>query len=205
MRLGELLGEIVCGIDEAGRGPLAGPVCAAAVILDSKSPIEGVRDSKQLTSKNRDELAPLIRERARAWAIGWADVEEIDQLNIRQANLLAMSRAYSGLSVRPSRALVDGDDPPNLGCQVTCIVGGDVTIAAISAASILAKTARDALMLQLDEWYPGYGFAKHKGYGVPEHLDALRRLGPCPAHRKSWRPVREAMEQHAPAMRRAAG
>ena len=186
--------KIVCGIDEAGRGPLAGPVCAAAVILDPARPIEGLNDSKQLSEKRRDALAPLIRERAMAWALGWASVEEIDEINIRQANFRAMCRAFEGLGIRPMHALVDGKDPPPLGCKVTCIIGGDALEPAISAASILAKTARDALMVELCAQYPGYGFSQHKGYGSAMHLEALRRLGPSPAHRRTFAPVRALLE-----------
>lgn len=186
--------EIVCGIDEAGRGPLAGPVCAAAVILDPKRPIEGLNDSKQLSEKRRDALAPLIREHAIAWAIGWASVEEIDEINIRQANFRAMARAFSGLSVKPSLALVDGKDPPPLACKVTTIIGGDALEPCISAASILAKTARDARMVELCAQYPGYGFSKHKGYGSAAHMEALKRLGPSPAHRRTFAPVRALLD-----------
>lgn len=186
--------EIICGIDEAGRGPLAGPVCAAAVVLDPARPIAGLNDSKQLSEKRRDTLAPLIRERAAAWSIGWASVEEIDALNIRQANFLAMRRAFDGLGLKPSLALVDGKDPPPLGCKVTCIIGGDALEPTISAASILAKTARDAVMVDLCAKYPGYGLAKHKGYGSAAHLEALRKLGPSPAHRRTFAPVRALIE-----------
>jgi len=186
--------EIICGVDEAGRGPWAGPVCAGAVILDPQRPIPGLADSKKLSEARRDTLAIEIKAHAAAWAIGWASVEEIDRLNIRQANFLAMSRAVSGLAKRPTLALVDGKDPPPLGCRVTCIIGGDALEPAISAASILAKTARDAVMLELELAHPGYGFGKHKGYGVPVHMEALQRLGPCPAHRMSFRPVREAVK-----------
>jgi len=186
--------EIICGIDEAGRGPLAGPVCAAAVILDPARPIAGLNDSKQLTEKRRDALAPLIRERAAAWAIGWASVEEIDAINIRQANFRAMRRACEGLGLTPTLALVDGKDPPPLACKVTCIIGGDALEPAISAASILAKTARDAAMVELCARYPGYGLSKHKGYGSAAHLEALRRLGPSPAHRRTFAPVRALIE-----------
>lgn len=186
--------EIICGIDEAGRGPLAGPVCAAAVILDPKRPIEGLNDSKQLSEKRRDALAPLIRERSIAWAIGWASVEEIDEFNIRQANFKAMRRAFDGLGVRPTHALVDGKDPPPISCRITCIVGGDALEPAISAASVLAKTARDARMVELDAIHPGYGLAKHKGYGSAEHMEALRRLGPSPVHRRTFAPVRILLE-----------
>lgn len=188
--------EIICGIDEAGRGPLAGPVCAAAVILDLARPIDGLNDSKQLSEKRRDALAPLIRERSLGWAVGWASVEEIDRLNIRQANFLAMRRAFEGLGLRPTLALVDGKDPPPLGCKVTCIIGGDALEPAISAASILAKTARDAEMVDLCAKYPGYGLSKHKGYGSAAHLEALRKLGPSPAHRRTFAPVRALIEAH---------
>lgn len=186
--------EIVCGIDEAGRGPLAGPVCAAAVVLDPKRPIEGLNDSKQLSEKRRDALAPLIQDRAIAWAIGWASVEEIDAVNIRQANFLAMKRAFAGLAVKPTHALVDGNDPPPISCKVTTIIGGDALEACISAASILAKTARDALMVELCAQYPGYGFSKHKGYGSAAHMEALKRLGPSPVHRRTFAPVRALLE-----------
>jgi ribonuclease HII len=186
--------EIVCGIDEAGRGPLAGPVCAAAVVLDPDRTIEGLNDSKQLTEKRRDALAVLIRERALAWGIGWASVEEVDTLNIRQANLVAMRRAFEALAMRPTHALVDGNDPPPLGCKVTSIIGGDAKEACISAASILAKTARDAHMVELCARYPGYGFSRHKGYGSAAHLEALRQLGPSPVHRRSFAPVRALID-----------
>ncbi len=185
--------EIICGIDEAGRGPLAGPVVAAAVILDKKRRINGLNDSKQLTEERRDILAVRIKQRAFAWGVGVATVEEIDTLNIRQANLLAMKRAFAQLGVQPTHVLVDGNDPPPIACKVTCIVGGDALEACISAASILAKTHRDAMMVELCAQYPGYGFSQHKGYGVAAHLDALKRLGPSPAHRRSFRPVREAL------------
>ena len=185
--------EIICGIDEAGRGPLAGPVCAAAVVLDPARPIAGLNDSKQLSEKKRDTLAPLIRERALAWAVGWASVEEIDEHNIRQANFLAMKRAFKGLGLAPTLALVDGKDPPPLSCKVTCIIGGDALEPAISAASILAKTSRDALMVDLCAQYPGYGFSQHKGYGSASHMEALRRLGPSPAHRRTFAPVRDLL------------
>lgn len=185
--------EIVCGIDEAGRGPLAGPVCAAAVVLDPARPIMGLNDSKQLSEKKRDTLAPLIREYALAWSVGWASVEEIDEYNIRQANFLAMKRAFKGLRISPTHALVDGKDPPPLSCRITCIIGGDALEPAISAASILAKTARDAVMVDLCAQYPGYGFSQHKGYGSVSHIEALRRLGPSPVHRRTFAPVREML------------
>ena len=184
--------EIVCGVDEAGRGPLAGPVFAAAVILNPARRIRGLADSKTLTADVRETLAQRIRERAIAFSIAHATVEEIDRLNIRQANLAAMRRAVEGLGVRPTLALVDGNDPPALACRVEAIIGGDARHAAISAASILAKVARDAVMTALEEAHPGYGFAAHKGYSVKAHLDALQRLGPCPHHRMSFAPVRAA-------------
>jgi ribonuclease HII len=183
------------GVDEAGRGPLAGPVYAAAVILDPARPIDGLADSKQLTAGRRAQLAPLIRERSLAWHVAWADVEEIDCLNILGATLLAMRRAVSGLSLRPALVQVDGNRLPQLvdlcGCVET-VVGGDQSIAAISAASILAKQARDVLMLQLDAAYPGYQLHVHKGYPTSFHRQALARLGPSPQHRLSFAPVREA-------------
>lgn len=185
----------LAGVDEAGRGPLAGPVYAAAVILDPLRRIRGLRDSKELTAEQRAELAPLICARALAWHIAWADVEEIDCLNILGATLLAMRRAVVGLQQRPTLVLVDGDRLPAVGdCCVHCetVVGGDATVEAISAASILAKHARDALMPQLDAAYPGYQLHTHKGYATPTHLDALARLGPSPQHRLSFAPVREA-------------
>lgn len=184
--------SLVCGVDEAGRGPLAGPVCAGAVILDPTRPIEGLADSKRLSARARERLAAEIAERALTWAVGWASVEEIDRFNIRQANFLAMRRAVEGLSLKPQLALVDGHDPPPFACAVRCIVGGDASEPVISAASILAKTHRDAHMEQLDLLHPGYGLALHKGYGTRAHLEALARLGPSPAHRMSFRPVREA-------------
>lgn len=188
---------VVCGIDEAGRGPLAGPVVAAAVILDPCKPrIRGMTDSKQLSEADRHAMALKIRERAIAWGVGLATVAEIDAINIRQANFLAMRRALEALMAMgglPTLALVDGNDPPPLGIKVRCIIGGDGLEACISAASILAKTARDARMVELCAIYPAYGFSKHKGYGVPLHMKALRELGPCPEHRMSFAPVRESV------------
>lgn len=184
--------RLVCGIDEAGRGPLAGPVCAAAVILDATGPIPGLGDSKTLSARTRERLAGEIMHRALAWGVGWASVEEIDRLNIRQANFLAMARAVEALSLPPDLALVDGNDPPPLQCPVRCLVGGDASEPAISAASILAKTRRDAHMQELEGLHPGYGFGAHKGYGTAAHLEALRRLGPSPVHRMSFAPVRAA-------------
>jgi ribonuclease HII len=184
---------LICGVDEAGRGPLAGPVSAAAVILDEKNPIEGLADSKKLSEKKRDLLAPVIRERALAWAVAWAEPAEIDSLNILQATLLAMRRAVEALPIRPGQVLVDGLYCPQTGIPSEAIVKGDSKVAAISAASILAKTARDELMLQLHEQYPHYGFADHKGYPTAAHLAALREHGVSPVHRRSFRPVRELL------------
>jgi ribonuclease HII len=184
---------LVCGVDEAGRGPLAGPVSAAAVILDPDQPIAGLADSKKLSEAQRDRLAPQIRERALAWAVAYAEVDEIDRLNILQATLLAMRRAVLALPVRPRQMLVDGLYCPDTGIPGTAIVQGDSKVAAISAASILAKTARDALMLELHASYPQYGFASHKGYPTAAHLAALREHGVSAVHRKSFRPVRELL------------
>jgi ribonuclease HII len=190
-----MLTEILAGVDEAGRGPLAGPVYAAAVVLDPARPIEGLRDSKQLTAARRAELAQLIRARALAFQIAWADVEEIDALNILGATLLAMRRAVLGLAVRPQLVLVDGNRLPHLAdcCgRAEAVVKGDALIAAISAASILAKEARDSLMPALERAYPGYQLTDCKGYPTPGHLAALTRLGPSPVHRMSFEPVRRA-------------
>jgi ribonuclease HII len=189
---------IICGVDEAGRGPLAGPVSAAAVILDAENPIEGLADSKKLSEKQRDRLAPIIRERALAWAVAYADVEEIDRLNILQATLLAMRRAVLALDVRPQQVLVDGLYCPQIDIPSQAIVKGDSKVAAISAASILAKTARDELMLQLHEQYPHYGFAGHKGYPTAAHLAALREYGVSEVHRKSFAPVRKLLFTSVP-------
>ncbi|GIK86996.1 MAG: ribonuclease HII [Betaproteobacteria bacterium] len=183
---------LVAGVDEAGRGPLAGPVVAAAVILDPARQVRGLRDSKVLSPERREELAVRIRERAIAWATGSADVAEIDRLNILHATMLAMRRAVEALGVVPEEALVDGNRCPALACRTRAIVKGDRDVKAISAASILAKTARDALLVELDRAYPQYGFAQHKGYGTPEHLAALQRHGPCPLHRRSFAPVAQA-------------
>lgn len=185
---------IVAGVDEAGRGPLAGPVVAAAVILDPRRPIPGLADSKTLSPARRQELAERIRANALAWALGRAEVEEIDRINILRASLLAMQRAVAALALAPSLVLVDGNRAPALSCPVRTIVRGDVTQPAISAASILAKVARDAEMCALDRCYPGYGFARHKGYPTPEHLEALRQLGACPIHRRSYASVQARLE-----------
>ncbi len=187
---------LVAGIDEAGRGPLAGPVCAAAVILDPNRPIEGLNDSKKLTAKKREALAPLIKERALAWCISWATVEEIDSLNILQATMLAMTRAVEGLQVKPELILVDGNrTPKNLPAPASAIVKGDAKVAAIAAASILAKTARDAKMVELDAVYPGYGFAKHAGYGTAQHMAAIETLGITPEHRRTFEPVKSMVKK----------
>ena len=189
----DLFGNLTCGVDEAGRGPWAGPVTAAAVILDPAKPIEGLTDSKKLSEAKREALAPLIRERALAWCVAHASVEEIDRLNIREATFLAMRRSVEGLQHAPSLALIDGNAlPGGLACEARAIVKGDLKEPAISAASILAKTVRDALMLELDAAHPGYGLGKHKGYGTAAHAEALTRLGPAPCHRMSFAPVRKA-------------
>lgn len=182
--------EIICGIDEAGRGPWAGPVTAGAVILDARQPIEGLTDSKKLSEKKRQALEPLIKAHATAWGLGWASPEEIDALNIRQANHLAMRRAVEAMGLAPSAIIIDGNDVPDaLPCAARAIVKGDLTEPCISAASILAKTARDRVMVEMDDAYPGYGFAAHKGYGTKVHSDALTQLGPCDIHRMSFKPV----------------
>jgi ribonuclease HII len=183
---------LIAGIDEAGRGPLAGPVVAAAVILDPSRRVRGLRDSKVMTPERREEVAVDIRAKAIAWAVAASDVGEIDAMNILRATLLAMRRAVQGLSIQPLEALVDGDHCPDLGCRAYAIIKGDRDVPAISAASIIAKTTRDAMLVTLDREYPMYGFARHKGYGTPEHLAALDMHGPCPHHRKSFAPVLQA-------------
>lgn len=185
----------VAGVDEAGRGPLAGPVAAAAVILRAAAPIPGLRDSKQLSAARRESLAIQIRAAAVAWAMGWADTDEIDRMNILQASLLAMQRAVRALRVAPNRVLVDGNVCPQLTCPVRAVVQGDRSVAAISAASILAKVERDALMCRLDVEFPVYGFAIHKGYPTTAHLQALAIHGPCRIHRRSFEPVRRLLER----------
>lgn len=177
----------VCGIDEAGCGPLAGPVYAAAVILDPNDPIEGLNDSKKLTEKKREALFPEIQKRARAWAIASASAREIDEINILQARLLAMRRAVELLDIRPDYAMVDGNRDPKIpGVPSLLIIGGDGKSASIGAASILAKVARDHTMLELDERYPQYRFARHKGYPTKLHVEKLLEFGPCPEHRQSF-------------------
>jgi ribonuclease HII len=187
----------VAGVDEAGRGPLAGPVVAAAVILDPSRPIDGLADSKKLSAARREQLADDIRQCAIAWAVAWADRAEIDALNILSATMLAMRRSIIGLRVEPSAVLVDGNRLPDLRFNARqirgeAIVGGDSKVAAISAASIIAKTTRDRIMVDLDHLYPDYEFARHKGYGTEVHRQHLQRFGPCEHHRRSFAPVRVA-------------
>lgn len=191
MRLERAAPAPVCGVDEAGRGPWAGPVTAAAVILGA--PISGLDDSKTLSARQREDLEPVIKARARAWAVGFASPEEIGRLNILGATGLAMRRAVEALGLLPAFALVDGNYAFVLPCPVRPVVRGDSICASIAAASILAKTARDRLMMEMDALHPGYGFASHKGYGVPEHAAALERLGPCPIHRMTFAPIRRLL------------
>lgn len=183
----------IAGVDEAGRGPLAGPVIAAAVILDPEQPVSGLADSKMLSAIKREQLAEEIYDKSIAWAVCRADVSEIDSLNILQASLLAMRRAVMALTVRPNLVLVDGLHSPVLDCQVKAIVRGDRKIPSISAASIIAKVARDREMIELDNQYPGYGFAVHKGYPTKAHLHALEQLGVSPIHRRSYAPVKRLL------------
>jgi ribonuclease HII len=187
-------GDLIAGVDEAGRGPLAGEVVAAAVILDPKRPIMGLTDSKALTARRREQLSELIKQEALSWCIASATVEEIDKLNILQASLLAMRRAVAGLSVVPEFCQIDGNKmPAGLPCPGEAIVKGDLLVPAIGAASILAKVQRDADMVALDHQYPQYGFARHKGYPTPVHLAALKAYGVIPAHRRSYAPVRSVL------------
>ena len=188
-----ILERAVAGIDEAGRGPLAGPVVAGAVILNRHKVIEGLKDSKKLTARRRAELAGAIRQHAVAWSVAWADAAEIDSLNILEATLLAMRRAILGLPVKPHYVQIDGNRLPELtfgGERIDgeAIVGGDATNAAISAASIVAKVCRDQIMVEMDRIYPNYGFARHKGYGTADHRERIERFGPCQQHRRSFRP-----------------
>jgi ribonuclease HII len=185
--------DIVCGVDEAGRGPLAGPVFAAAVILHPQRPIEGLRDSKKLSAERRNELAPLIKQHALAWAIAECSHEEIDNINILQATMLAMRRAVEALATVPTVALIDGNRSPVMMIRCCPIIEGDDKVHAISAASILAKTARDAALVSLHALYPEYGFDQHKGYGTALHLERLREHGACPVHRRSFAPVRAVL------------
>jgi ribonuclease HII len=193
---------LVAGVDEAGRGPLAGPVVAAAVILDPRRRIRGIRDSKVIEPQERAELAVKIRASAIAWSVAWADVEEIDALNILEATHLAMRRALIGLRVQPAHVQIDGNRCPSftglpLSCSFEAIIDGDALRSCIGAASILAKVRRDEMMIELDALFPGYGFASHKGYSTPQHYEALDRYGPTPIHRRSFEPTRVALEKFA--------
>jgi ribonuclease HII len=185
----------LCGVDEAGRGPLAGPVTAAAVMLDPERPIDGLRDSKKLSAAARERLADAIRERAAAWCVAEASAAEIDQLNILQATMLAMQRAVAGLGRPPDEVMVDGNRCPNWAWRSQAVVKGDDKVAAIAAASILAKTDRDRFMCRLHDEYPAYGFAQHMGYGTAAHLAALKAHGACPQHRRSFGPVKLVLDQ----------
>ncbi|MEO1552834.1 MAG: ribonuclease HII [Pseudomonadota bacterium] len=186
--------DLICGVDEAGRGPWAGPVTAAAVILHPAKPISGLTDSKKISEKKRFALEPEIKAKAAFWSVAHAEPDEIDQLNIREATFLAMQRAISGLSIAPTKIMIDGNAlPRNLPAPAEAIIKGDLKEPAISAASILAKTERDRLMEAYNQTYPGYGFAGHKGYGTAAHSEALRTLGACPIHRTSFAPVRKVM------------
>lgn len=182
-----------CGVDEAGAGPLCGDVVAAAVVLDPARPIEGLNDSKKLTEKRREALYDEILAKAADFAIARSTVEEIDDINILNARMLAMTRAVEGLGDKPDHALIDGNKLPELDMDATAIIKGDSQVMAIAAASILAKVTRDREMLEMEEQYPGYGFAKHKGYGTKAHLEALQALGPCAIHRRSYAPVKKLL------------
>lgn len=190
---------LIAGVDEAGRGPLAGPVVAAAVILDARAPIQGLADSKQLSPRRREQLFDEIRAKALCCSIAQASVEEIDRLNILQATLLAMQRAVKGLRLKPHKVLVDGNRLPSLEVLAEAVVSGDALIPAISAASILAKVTRDHLLDELHVLHPGYGFDRHKGYGTAQHLLALQTLGPLAVHRRSFSPVARAFQRQADA------
>lgn len=190
--------SLLCGVDEAGRGPLAGAVFAAAVVLDPAHPIRGLADSKVLAESVREKLAVRIKARAIAWAVASASVQEIDAINILRASLLAMRRAVEALGMEPDEVFVDGLHTPDIAFKCRAIVRGDSLVRAISAASILAKTARDAQMIELDQRYPGYGFANHKGYFTPEHAAALKLFGPCEIHRRSFEPVRILLQPDLP-------
>lgn len=197
MRYGCAL-RLTAGVDEAGRGPLAGPVVAAAVILAPGTRLNGLADSKLLPPEVRERIARRIRARCLGWGVGWADAAEVDALNILQATLLAMRRALLALPTPPEHVVVDGDRCPAtsgfaFNCSIEAVVRGDGCIASVSAASIIAKVTRDAFMRGLDDRYPGYGLAQHKGYGTPEHLEALRRLGPSPVHRRTFAPVQSSL------------
>ena len=198
LTLEKLCAQPVCGVDEAGRGPWAGPVAAAAVILKPGTRLKGLDDSKKLTFETRERLEAQIKVKAVAWSVAFASVEEIAELNILHATGLAMCRAIEALEVAPAFALVDGNYPFKLPCEIRTVVGGDGLSASIAAASILAKQARDRLMVEMDAEWPGYGFASHKGYHAPAHVEALKRLGPCPIHRSSFAPIRELLAQQMP-------
>ncbi|MCF6193386.1 MAG: ribonuclease HII [Kangiellaceae bacterium] len=187
--------RLIAGVDEVGRGPLAGAVVAAAVILDPDNPIEGLTDSKKLSEKKREYLSVLIKERALSWSLGRAEPEEIDKINILQASLLAMSRAVAGLSIQPQHCLIDGNRCPELSCTTEAIVKGDLKIESIGAASIIAKVARDNEMKELDKKYPGYGLAQHKGYPTKAHILAIQNLGVVDIYRKSFAPVRKVLSR----------
>ncbi|MDK2796880.1 MAG: ribonuclease [Tepidiphilus sp.] len=189
------MSRLICGVDEAGRGPLAGPVVAAAVILPPGTSLSGLNDSKKLSPRQRERLAAEIRATALAWAVAEASAAEIDAWNILRSTLRAMARAVAALPLTPDEVLVDGNQAPALEVPVRTIIGGDALEPAIMAASILAKTHRDARLVALEARHPGYGFARHKGYGTAAHLAALARLGPCPEHRRSFAPVRAALER----------
>ena len=177
---------LICGVDEAGRGPLAGPVCASAVILPAEADLPGLNDSKKLSEKKREQLFPEIQRIALAWSVAFATVEEIEERNILGATMLAMNRAIAGLSLRPELALIDGNRNKEIEMPSRCVAHGDARCASIAAASILAKVSRDHLMVELSREYPQYGFEQHKGYGTRAHYEALREYGPCPAHRPSF-------------------
>ena len=181
--------KLTAGVDEAGRGPLAGPVFAGAVILDPAEPIEGLNDSKKLTAQERRRLDKLIREKALSYAVAYASVEEIDRFNILRATFLAMTRAVAALKIQPRRVLVDGNRLPPWEYSSECIISGDALVPSISAASILAKVAHDQVLMEYDRLYPQYGFASHMGYGTREHLEALKKWGPSPVHRRTFKPV----------------
>jgi ribonuclease HII len=191
---------LMAGVDEAGRGPLAGPVVAAAVILDDRAPIKGLADSKQLSGRRREQLYDEIRAKALCCSVAQASVEEIDRLNILQATLLAMQRAVKGLRLKPAKVLVDGNRLPALDVLAEAVVSGDALVPAISAASILAKVTRDRLLMELHAQFPDYGFDRHKGYGTAQHLQALQTLGPLDAHRRSFAPVAHALAQQTKAV-----
>lgn len=187
------LSQLIAGVDEVGRGPLAGPVIAAAVILDPDNPIVGLTDSKKLSEKKRESLSLEIKQKALGWFIARAEAEEIDEINILQASLLAMKRAVEGLTLKPEHCLIDGNKLPQLNCSAEAIVKGDLTEPAISAASIIAKVARDNEMTEMEKDYPGYGFSQHKGYPTKFHIQALKDIGVSPIHRKSFAPVKQLL------------